>query len=246
MFYSVLGYFSAIIVGFLLSVLGAGGSILAVPIFVYLFKFSPKNAVIQSFLVVALTSSYGAWLAYKEKRLEVNNALKFLIGSLVGVFLTRKFIVPLIKDEKVIMISFSVIMILASFSMIKGITIKKALPSFLLIPFAFLIGVITAFVGAGGGFLIVPALCVFLCQDIKKASGTSLFIVTVNSIFGFFVSAFTNDFKIEWAILFVFLVFTILGVQIGNKLIHKINSNTLKVFFGYFILIFGFLILIFK
>lgn len=255
--YNGIGYGLAVLVGIALGLIGSGGSILSVPIFVYIMGIQPVLAAAYSLFVVGISALVSGFQKAKDGLVDYKKVLVFGIPTLIAVFLTRKLIVPSIPETMeisehfilskrlLIMAVFAVVMILASWKMIRPVqeSISRAPFSPLKISLVgFGIGLIAGFVGAGGGFLIVPALLFLTQTPIKKAIGTSLFIVALQSLIGFLgdVSQQTMNYQM----LFIFTGFSLLGVFIGNRLSKVISSEKMKSIFGYFVLCIGIYILI--
>lgn len=258
-----IGYFSAIFIGISLGLIGGGGSILTVPVLVYLFSIEPVVATAYSLFVVGLTSSVGAFSYFKQGLVRMKMALVFGIPSIFSVFLTRNYLVPAIPEEVFsigsfvltkgifLMALFAVLMILASYKMIKSGSKKKeetnpiqktdSEPKTFNYPMVIfqglVVGLITGLVGAGGGFIIIPALVFLLGLEMKEAIGTSLTIITLNSFFGFLVSQ--NQIQTDWKLLLILSAMSILGIFVGMALSKRIDGAKLKPLFGWFVLIMG-------
>ncbi len=253
----ILGYVAAILIGLSLGLIGGGGSILTVPVLVYLFKIDPTQATSYSLFIVGSTSLVGAIRNYKM--VSVETALLFGISSITTVWLTRKFLVPLIpahihigamvvERSFLTMTLFAVLMLLASYSMIRNKKTDEAVPEissqsqairrFL---YGIGIGLVTGLLGAGGGFLIIPVLVLLLHLPMKQAVGTSLFIIALNSLIGF--TGDIGHFQINWVFLFTITGIAIAGILIGSQLAKKIPGAKLKKGFGWFVLVMGIYIL---
>lgn len=256
-----IGYFAAIFIGISLGLIGGGGSILTVPVLVYLFSIEPVVATAYSLFVVGLTSSVGAFSYFKQGLVKMKMALVFGIPSIFSVFLTRQYLVPAIPDEIFsvgsfvltkgifLMALFAVLMILASYKMITSKNDSPKTPntdldaekkSFnypMVILQGLIVGLITGLVGAGGGFIIIPALVFLLGLEMKEAIGTSLTIITLNSFFGFLVSQ--NQMQTDWKLLLILSAMSIAGIFIGMALSKRIDGAKLKPLFGWFVLIMG-------
>jgi uncharacterized membrane protein YfcA len=248
--------------GLSLGLIGGGGSILTVPILVYLFKQDPLTATTGSLFVVGTTAFVGALFYARKKLIDFKTGFLFAAPSFVGVFVARHFILPSIPDHIIsifgftitkpllVMGLFGIIMVLASRAMIRsGSVIAAPLdssntsPSLAAIIWqGFLIGVTTGFVGAGGGFLIIPALVLLLKLPMKMAVGTSLAIIAANSLFGFAISIGNQYFN--WPVLFKIAAIGIVGIAIGQFYASRVNEKLLKRSFGYFVLIIGSLVLL--
>jgi uncharacterized membrane protein YfcA len=257
-FYTFLGYFFALFVGITLGVFGSGGSILAVPILVYVFGIASDLATGYSLFIVGITSFVGGIQKINEKLVDFNKVFLFGIPTVITVFLTRKLIVPAISSEIIIydvvikktlliMIVFSVFMIFAALKMlrpIKEINLDKVIKiNYLkIIILGILVGLIAGFVGAGGGFLIVPILIYNLNTPLKVAIGTSLVIISIQSSIGFLGDFFSNGSVYNWHLLITFSICSLLGILIGNFIVEKIKAEKLKFVFALFILAMGFFI----
>lgn len=251
----ILGYFGALIVGLVLGLIGGGGSILTVPILVYLLGFSPIVATAYSLFVVGSTALVGTLRNIKRNQIDFKTALVFAIPSIITVFMVRSLVIPNLPEvifsignfkltnSLFIMLLFALIMLLAGWSMIKSkeiqndAVIKKFENNhyFAIGTQAIGIGVLVGLVGAGGGFLIVPALVLLVKLPIKKAISTSLFIIAIQSLIGFLGDIKTLT--IDWQFLLTFTVISIFGIFVGLALSKKISAKRLKRGFGYFTII---------
>lgn len=251
------GYFGALCIGLILGLTGGGGSILTVPILVYIMLIDPIIATAYSLFIVGTTSAFGAVQNYRKGLVDIKNGFLFAIPSFVAVYITRRFLVPLIPDTIVeqpflltkstfLMVFFAVIMTLAAISMLKKKkevveTAGNIAISTLLFQ-TFTIGIIIGLVGAGGGFLIIPSLLLFAKLPMKKAVGTSLFIIAMNSLIGFLGDVQTIT--IDWKFLSSFTGISIIGIFIGIYLNKYINETQLKKGFAYFVLFMATFILV--
>lgn len=246
--------------GLTLGLIGAGGSILTVPILVYMLGVSPIIATGYSLLVVGIASFVGAIKYWKSRLVDFKAAITFAIPAMLSVLIVRAYVFPAIPIEIIgihkdifIMLFFSVLMILASVFMLtpikatdkilenseEKINISQILK--LVIGSSF-VGFLTGMVGAGGGFLIIPTLIWLFKLDIKTAIGTSLTIIAINSLIGF-SGDLANNIPLDWNLLIIFISLTLLGMIIGTNLGKKINGQHLKKLFGIFTLILGLSIL---
>lgn len=254
----LIGYLAAICVGLILGLLGGGGSILSIPILVYLFGVDTVLASAYSLFIVGTTSLVGAIPKYKQHLVNIRTGILFGIPSIVTIFCTRKWIIPaipeivletefLIISKRILILGiFALLMILASFSMIRG---KREIRSdargfriFLVIIEGIAIGFLTGLVGAGGGFLIIPALVFLTGLPFKTAVGTSLFIIAINSLTGFLGDVL--NYTMDWTFLLAFTSLAIAGILIGNQLQRKISALRLRIAFGWLVLVMGTYILI--
>ena len=259
----IFGYLSSILIGISLGLIGGGGSILTVPVLVYLFHVEPMMATAYSLFVVGTSSLVGAFPKYRQGMISMKTAIVFGIPSIAAVFATRKFIVPAIPKEVfsigdivvtkalLMMILFAVLMVAASVSMIRDK--KKAskdeseeqvfnYPMILLE--GTVVGVLTGLVGAGGGFLIIPALVMLSKLPMKMAVGTSLLIIAAKSLIGFTGDVMTVGATMDWTLLAIVTGLAIVGIFIGNYLSKSIDGNKLKKGFGWFVLVMGIYIII--
>lgn len=254
----IIGYIASVFVGVVLGMLGGGGSILCIPILVYLFKIDPVIASAYSLFIVGVTSFVGAIPKYRQQLLNIRTGIIFGVPSILSIFITRKWIVPSIPDvlihtesfqltKRVLILgTFAILMVLASMSMIRG---KKEMTSnsqkfrtFLVVLEGIIIGFLTGFVGAGGGFLIIPALVFLTGLKFKTAVGTSLFIISINSLFGFLGDVLT--YTIDWYFLLLIAALAIVGIVIGSYYSAKISGITLRRSFGWLTLLMGIWILV--
>ena len=253
----VFGYVASVVIGFVLGLLGGGGSILSIPILVYLFHIDAVTASAYSLFIVGTTSFAGAIPKYKDHLVNIKTGFLFGIPSIVAIFITRRWIVPSIPDilyqtesfiftKRLLLLGiFALLMILASVSMIRGRKENKMVRGSMRIPLTIiegiLIGFLTGLVGAGGGFLIIPALIFLTRLPMKAASGTSLFIIGINSLIGFAGDLFIMS--MDWAFLLKVTALAIVGVHFGNVLSKRVSNRQLRVGFGWFTLAMGCFIL---
>lgn len=248
----ILGYVMALVIGTSLGLIGGGGSILAVPILAYLFSLNETFATSYSLFVVGSSSLVGGLRQSKNDNVDWRTAFVFGAPAIVGVWIIRHYVVPALPEEmfslegfiftrRMLMFGvFSILMVWAAYSMLsnkerKGGTGDKKYNYPLIIAEGLVVGGITGFVGAGGGFLIIPALVVLANLEIKKAIGTSLIIIALKSLLGFFLSdALTLD--IDWNFLIIFTSITIVGIFVGVTIGKLVDGKRLKKGFGYFII----------
>ena len=256
----LLGYFFAVVIGLVLGLIGGGGSILSVPVFVYIFKFDAVTATGLSLFVVGITSLVGSAGFIKQKQIDFKTAFIFGIPSILGVLFSRRLVLPNLPDyiinrwgialtkDMFLLLLFSILMLIASYKMIRKeerprIRKEQETNYTLLISQGLLVGIITGLIGAGGGFLIVPALVMLLGLNMKKAVATSLFIIAMNSVFGFLSTL--QMFDQDWGFLLKFTALSVVGIFIGILIAKKIDGRKLKPIFGWFVLLMG-LFIIFK
>lgn len=257
----LLGYIASLLIGLSLGLIGGGGSILTMPVLVYLFGISPVTATSYSLFVVGSSSIVGAARQYRQGEVNVRMALLFSATSVVAVFLTRKWLLPaipehfgtvhgfLITNSWLIMLLFAVLMLFSAVFMMRqktvvtghairnqGISIQK------MVLYGMAIGLVTGLLGAGGGFLLIPALVLLLHLPMKEAVGTSLLVIALNSLIGFASSL--DVAATDWQLLLKLTALAVLGILAGSYLNKKIAPGKLKTVFAWFVLLMGAYILI--
>ena len=253
----IFGYLASVFIGISLGLIGGGGSILTVPVLVYLFGIDAFLATEYSLFIVGISSLVGSVSYFKKGLVNFKTALVFGFPSIISIFLTRNYLLPLIPDEVFtfgsfivtkdifLLLLFAGLMITASYKMIwKRMEIVPSQNNNITLAVAegSVVGILTGLVGAGGGFMIIPALVNLLKTPMKTAIGTSLVIISLNSLIGFFSSM--NHVKIEWNLLGNISAIAIVGIIIGSQLSKKIDGKKLKPAFGWFILVMGIYIII--
>jgi len=257
----IAGYIASIFIGIALGLIGGGGSILTVPVLFYLFGVDAVSATAYSLFIVGLTSVVGSFSYFRNGLVNIKTAVIFGIPSIIAVFFTRAYIVPAIPKEVftvdgfivtkgiLMMLLFAVLMIAASYSMIKkdkkkpgeSAGVQKFNYPLILIEGA-VVGLLTGLVGAGGGFLIIPALVILSKLPMKEAVGTSLVIIAAKSLIGFLGES--SETVIQWPLLLSVSGFAIGGIILGTMLSKKIDGAKLKPAFGWFVLVMGIYIII--
>lgn len=253
----IIGYIGALCIGLILGITGGGGSILTVPVLVYVLAYNPVTATAYSLFIVGTTSAFGAAKNYSKGLVDIKRGFLFAVPSFIAVYLTRRYLVPAIPDVLFnvlgfsitkgffLMVLFAVIMLFAALSML-----KKKKPDtnesnegskivFLIQTFS--VGILIGLVGAGGGFLIIPSLVFFVGLPMRKAVATSLFIIALNSLIGF--AGDIQTLKIDWLFLLTFTSLSVIGIFIGIYLNKFLNEAQLKKGFGYFVLLMAMFIL---
>ncbi|MFN3874771.1 MAG: sulfite exporter TauE/SafE family protein [Flavobacteriales bacterium] len=253
-----LGYIGAVLMGLSLGLIGGGGSILTVPILVYLFHVDAVLATAYSLFIVGLTSLIGSVSHMRLGNIHWRTAFVFGIPSIMAVYATRAWLVPALPDPLFhlggaavtkalgMLILFAGLMVAAAYSMIRKPKAKAAAEPTgeaafnypLILGEGIVVGTITGLVGAGGGFLIIPALVLLAKLPMKQAVGTSLIIIALKSLIGF-----TGDLKgseaMDWAFLGLFSAVAVAGILIGSLLSKRIANEKLKPAFGWFVLVMG-------
>jgi uncharacterized membrane protein YfcA len=257
----VFGYVASVLIGVSLGLIGGGGSILTVPVLVYLFGIDVFVATEYSLFIVGISSMVGSFSYFKKGLVNLKTAFIFGIPSIISIFLTRNYLLSLIPDEVFrmgnfivtkdvfLLLVFASLMIVASYKMIKrNAELKTEIlhpdknAGLLAAGEGSVVGVLTGLVGAGGGFMIIPALVNLLKTPMKVAIGTSLVIISLNSLIGFFSSV--HHIKIEWSFLVSVSAIAVVGILIGTQLSKKIDGKKLKPVFGWFILVMGIYIIV--
>ncbi len=259
----IIGYVLASLIGISLGLIGSGGSILTVPLLVYVFNVSPVLATAYSLFIVGASSLAGSARKIMNQEVKLKTVLFFGLPSIVAVYLTRKFIIQslpehffdlgsfVVTKDLFIMMLFAVFMAIAAFFMIKGRNEKeedekvapKKVNYWIVILEGMFVGTLTGFVGAGGGFMIIPVLVLVMGMSMKEAIGTSLAIIAIKSMIGFIgdVQNFTNE--IDWMFLLSITTISIVGIFIGMYLSKFISAKWLKKGFGWFVLLMSIFIL---
>ncbi|WOK05995.1 sulfite exporter TauE/SafE family protein [Imperialibacter roseus] len=255
----ILGFAASILIGVSLGLIGGGGSILTVPVLVYMIHIDPVLATAYSLFVVGSTALVGSVNFLRKGLVSLKTAVIFAIPSFISVFVTRKFVIPAIPDpvfslggfpvtkDLAIMVLFAVIMLVAAWSMIRDKKENKTIEEELSYNYPMIaleglvVGALTGLVGAGGGFLIIPALVLLAHIPMKLAVGTSLLIIAAKSLIGFTGDLGTQP--IDWPFMLIFTSLSIGGLFLGEYLSRFISGTALKKGFGYFVLVMAVFIL---
>ena len=253
----ILSFSIAAIIGLSLGLIGAGGSILTVPVLVYLAGIPPALATAYSLFIVGTTSLYGGSLSLYRKETDLRTAAMFAIPGIITIYATRKFLLPLVPEvwfetsnfvlnkSNGIMLLFSLLMLIAGWAMLQPAvqTQKHGINRAAMMATGALVGIVAGFAGAGGGFLIIPALILFTGMDMKTAVPTSLLIVAANSMVGF-AGDLQNNIRPDWPFLLTFTLLSTGGMLLGKNLSKKWSGRQLKTGFGWFVIVLGILIII--
>lgn len=256
----ILGFAGAMLIGISLGLIGGGGSILTVPVLVYLLSVEPVLATAYSLFIVGISSLIGGINYARKGLVNFKTGIVFTIPAFIAVYLTRLWLVPALPDhwfnlgnvdvtkDVGILLLFALLMLFASYSMIKdkkkpeGVENDEEVEPHFNIPMIVLegtvVGVLTGLVGAGGGFLIIPALVLFAKLPMKMAVGTSLLIIAAKSLIGF-IGDIQADQPIDWTFLIIFSSISIVGIFVGSWLSTFIHGSKLKKGFGWFVLVMG-------
>ncbi|MCE2788596.1 MAG: sulfite exporter TauE/SafE family protein [Saprospiraceae bacterium] len=250
-----IGYLASVLIGVSLGLIGSGGSILTVPVLVYLFGVDVVPATAYSLFIVGFSALIGSLAYFRKGLIHMNTAVLFGIPSIAGVFLTRKWILPaipntfeiagfVVEKDWMLLVLFAILMVLSSLGMIRKSSSQvpvQALTGAKRYAFIFLegmvVGVITGMVGAGGGFLIIPALVFLSGLPMKQAVGTSLIIIAAKSLIGFLGESEST--VIDWTFMLTISAFAVSGIFMGMYISKKMEGERLKPVFGWFVLLMG-------
>lgn len=259
----IFGYLAAVIIGLILGLIGGGGSILTVPVLVYMFHIHAELGTAYSLFIVGTTSFVGILPKWKQREVDVRTAVLFGLPSMLTVFITRKWILTTIpavifSTDKLILtksnamlLLFSILMLYAAVKLLMASTEKEHVlqvtqsrNTLLLMTQGAIIGVLTGLVGVGGGFLIVPALVMFSKLSMKMAVGTSLLIISVNSLVGFTGDLWTQGSSMDWQFLGILTILAIVGILFGSQFSKKMDTKILRLIFAWFVLLMGFFVFV--
>lgn len=253
------GYISAAAIGISLGLIGGGGSILTVPVLVYLFHVDPLPATTYSLFIVGMTSLFGAVAHFRLGNINWRVTAMFGVPSVASVWVVRSLVVPAIPatlftaggfaltKSIALLLLFAVLMLMSATKMLQrqehghhplhsvtdgshnywGVALK-----------GLLVGAITGLVGAGGGFLIIPALVLMAGLPMKQAVGTSLSIIALNASVGFASSIAKNP-SLDWPLLLTLSGIAAVGILAGTAASRHVSNEKLKPAFGWFVLTVG-------
>lgn len=235
----LLGFALAALIGLSLGLLGGGGSILTVPVLVYVLGVAAKPAIAMSLPVVGITSLISAVMHWRLGNVRIPTALTFGVLAMVGAFAGAKLAVFLSGAAQLALLS--VVMLAAAASMLRGSRPEAdaSAPArlTLLVPVALGVGVLTGLVGIGGGFLVVPALVLLARVPIRQAVGTSLLVIAMNSASGFV--GYLGSVNVDWNFLAGFTGTAVVGALVGTALVSRVPQLALKRGFAVFLLAIG-------
>ncbi|WP_349270388.1 hypothetical protein MPNTM1_01386 [Mycolicibacterium parafortuitum] len=228
----------AVFVGIALGLLGGGGSILTVPLLAYVGGMDAKQAIATSLLVVGVTSLVGAISHARAGRVQWRTGLIFGAAGMAGAYaggLLARFI-----PGTVLLIGFAVMMIATAVAMLRGRKNVDApaqghrLPVPKIVAEGLVVGLVTGLVGAGGGFLVVPALTLLGGLPMPVAVGTSLIVIAMKSFAG--LAGYLSSVQINWTVAAAVTAAAVVGSLIGARLTAKVNPDSLRKTFGWFVL----------
>lgn len=256
----IIGFLLGILVGLSMGLMGSGGSILTLPIFVYIFHIEPQYALDYSLFSIGTLAIIASFKPLKMHEINLRTTAIFVLPSLLSVYLTKRYLLIAIPEQfsigeiaisrnHIIMLLFSIVILISASAMIQRkkqtaiSIIKLSVGQAVKIGLAgVLVGIMTGLVGAGGGFIIVPSLVLLLGIPLKQAIATSLFIIGLNASFGLIANYQLLN-HMNWFILITFTLITLVGLQIGSRWKEKLDAIRLQGIFGYFLISVGILIL---
>ncbi|GAC1657386.1 MAG: sulfite exporter TauE/SafE family protein [Gemmatimonadaceae bacterium] len=242
----LLGYALAALIGLSLGLMGGGGSILTVPIFVYVLGFDPKRSIAMSLPVVGATSLIGALGHWKAGNVNMKTATLFGVIAMVGAYVGARLAFLFTGAMQLALLA--IVMLMAAGSMLRSarrdrsgserpLAGESPVVLGLLIPVAIGVGLLTGLVGIGGGFLVVPALVVLGRVPMKHAVGTSLLVIAMNSVSGF--AGYLGRVEVPWDFMAAFTAVAAVGILAGTYLVRFVSQGALKRAFAVFLLLMG-------
>ncbi|MEA5573525.1 sulfite exporter TauE/SafE family protein [Calothrix sp. UHCC 0171] len=252
----IIGHLLAACIGITLGLIGGGGSVLALPILVYVMGIPPKSAIAMTLVIVGTVSLLGVIPHWRAKNVNFKTALIFGSATMVGAFVGAKIATLPIVTETFQMMLFAIMMLVAAVFMIRRSSKPVAADDTLafypppvckycwlwLMTEGLAVGVLTGLVGVGGGFAIVPALVLLGNVPMKQAIGTSLLIIVFNSVAGFL--GYLGHVSLNWNLMFSFIVAASIGTIFGAYLAEFVPASRLQKSFGYFLLAVAALVLV--
>lgn len=254
----LLGYLASLLIGISLGLIGGGGSILTVPVLVFLFGATAMEATAYSLFIVGLTALAGMVVYARRGLLDYRTGVVFAIPSFLGVYLVRRFVVPALPEhlftvgtfevtrDRGILMLFGLLMLVTALSMIRSGdgavsagSGTREYPYGKIVVEGLLVGALTGFLGAGGGFLVIPALVLLAKMPMKQAVGTSLMIIAAKSLLGFVGDLQTSVVAMDWGLMATVSAAALVGLVVGSVLSKAIPGERLKPAFGYFVLVMG-------
>jgi uncharacterized membrane protein YfcA len=256
-----LGYLLTILMGVSLGLVGGGGSILTVPILVYIFAIPPVLATGYSLFLVGVTSAFGGVFYARKGEIDLKVGAVFTIPSFAGVYFARAVVIPrlpevfylgpvAISKSSTIMVVLASLMLIAALGMLRSgkskvmpVSLSTRARTIAIASEGAVVGLVTGFVGAGGGFLIIPVLVMIVGLEMRKAVGTSLLIIAVKSLLGF-LGDVQHQAVLRWDFVIGLTALSLVGLLIGLAIGPRVPEERLKKGFGYFVLLMGIGILV--
>lgn len=252
----LLGYFLFVLAGLLFGLFGSGGSIIIIPILIYMFNLSIYEATTYSLLLVFLISLFGTIKHIRQNNFHPQNLFFFIIPTLFATFISRTFLFPFLPDyfeffnkskESVLMILFSIIIFIASISFFKKLQITfSSNYKLLLIIIGLVIGLLTGLLGIGGGFIILPALVLFAGLNMRQAASSTLFIIMLNTLFALILELTVFNFQFQISFILELLIMLIIGMLIGIKLLNILDLKIVRKLFSITLLVLSLLLFLFE
>lgn len=248
----IIGWLAAVLIGLSLGMIGGGGSILTLPVLVYLFAIPAVTATSYSLFVVGISSAYGAFTRWKRNEIDFKAAAWFVLAAWPGVYVSRHWVLAQLPEnislfgqyavsrDSLLLLLFSTLLLLAGRAMLRKKTTENEVqkrPQYQWMLAGFGVGSLTGFLGAGGGFILVPVLVLWAGLSMKKASGTSLFIIALNSLWGF--AGDLSAFRPDWTLLGGLTALALLGMWLGQRLAKRMASEVLQRIFGWLVVVMG-------
>ncbi len=252
----VLGYVLFVFAGLFFGLFGSGGSIIIIPILIYIFKLSIYEATTYSLLLVFLISFIGTIKHVRKKNLKIEGVISFIIPTIVFTVISRVFLFPAIPDyielfnstkENLLMILFSIVILFSSLSLFRSQPIiTKYNFKFILLFIGVLVGLLTGLLGIGGGFIILPALVLFAGMHMRQAASSTLFIIMLNTFMAILVEATIFNFQFQFGFVLLLLLSALIGTFIGVYLLDKMDQNIIKKLFSIALLLLSLVIFLFE
>jgi len=252
----LLGYILFVFAGLLFGLFGSGGSIIIIPILIYVFNLSIYEATTYSLLLVFLISLLGTIKHFWQKNFHVPNLIFFIIPTLFATFISRTFLFPVLPDyfeffnkskESILMIFFSLVIFLASISFFKKLQVTVTYNyKLLLVIIGLVIGLLTGLLGIGGGFIILPALVLFAGLDMRQAASSTLFIIMLNTLFALILELTVFNFQFQISFILELLIMLMIGMLMGIKLLNIIDLKIVKKLFSITLLVLSLFLFLFE
>ena len=238
----IVGYVMFIFAGLFFGLFGSGGSIIIIPILIYIFQLSIYEATSYSLLLVCLISIFGTIKHINKNNLHIKRIIFFIIPTLFFTAISRLFLFPNIPQyidvfdiskDSLLMILFSVVIFLSGFSIFKfsNVNINFNYKTILVL-IGIIIGLLTGLLGIGGGFIIAPALILFANMNMKEAASTTLFIIMLNTLLAICLELTIFNFQFDWIFIIAVLLSSLVGFLLGWYLLDKIKLNLIKKMFS--------------
>ena len=253
---NILGYSLFVLSGLFFGLFGSGGSIIIIPILIYIFKMTIYQATTYSLLLVFIISLFGTFKHIKKNNINIKAIIFFIIPTLFFTAISRAFLFPSIPEyipvlniskESLLMILFSLVIFFSGISLLKAQNqIKKYNFKIILFFIGLLVGLLTGLLGIGGGFIVVPSLILFAGMSMRQAAGSALLIIMLNTFIAIVLEITIFKFPFNTSFIFFILFASILGFQVGIYLLEKINMNLTKRIFSNTLVLLSILILIFE